>query len=38
MFFLSLGAVWGIEAARQRWLTRGGAAMEPEDIGEARRG
>ncbi len=32
MFYLSLGAVWGIEAARQRWLKQRagqGAASEP---------
>ncbi|WP_294540715.1 O-antigen ligase family protein [uncultured Rhodoblastus sp.] len=26
MFYVSLGAVWGIEAARRRWLSQGGPA------------
>ena len=29
MFYVSLGAVWGIEAARQRWLATPPARLEP---------
>lgn len=31
MFYVTLGAVWGIEAARRRWLAQGAPAARPDN-------